>query len=360
MNAVGTKYLQSNGVLTTRYFDGTKVYAESIVTPKGTINCDEISKQSDVDTISSTLAEHTQALSQIEDKVNINTQSISDIIINSNKLLFPITESTYVYDWDESSTDLIPIQQQYFPYNTEIGVNSKTRTYGYLKITDSYDTFRGMKKFSVQVDFSDFEDTTMGYTHTLERFYIPDVVINLRTKKVYTLKSIETPAPVKTFSLSKFSMGIRIIFPRGTYTAANDILKNVFTDERALNVVILIFLGTYTNSNSNVTSSVSFTRFSCIFMNSNCTLFLGGAGLGATDLYLMPPAGCNQNLSRYSGRTDGNIIATNLYKISIALKGASCSGTIPSSYATTVFDITPANASTFGRGLEMFLYLPFV
>lgn len=85
MNAVGTKYLQTNGVLTTRYFDGSKVYAESIVTPNGTIDTSTIPNRSELDVISSNVSALEQGLIQIEENVtNLqNTNTLQDTRITN-------------------------------------------------------------------------------------------------------------------------------------------------------------------------------------------------------------------------------------------------------------------------------------
>ena len=340
MNAVGTKYLQSNGVLTTRYFDGTKVYAESIVTPNGTINCNDIPKQSDLDSISSTLGDHTQALSQLEDKINTDSSRIDTLTQTISSLgdkSFSADPYVYYVDYDEIPKSS---NEEYFDVELKCRIYLYPRGYEEFVFAKSSLAINRKEAAAVKLIFDSILPTQSGSYLTL---YIPRKIINRKTGNSWVVNSVSrltTNALYSNGNINSFKIIIK-----GIDYIGDSVFQNLFDPTFGQTKVELAILSHPVHPSTKqyaYYNPVNFTAYvKNLYLIGSATNFNYNTGIVATNLFILPQPGSYCNLSNFAVDTRWKY-ATNIYLAPGSYFNVTYSGTIP-----TQFGGTPSTPTVF-------------
>ena len=337
MNAVGTKYLQSNGVLTTRYFDGTKVYAESIVSSKGTVNVDDIPKQSDLQTITDVTSNHTLQIDQLDDsiqqlntKVDTNTSSTITALEQlrnemNNKTQIDFNKFVYEFDMDE-----IPISPQE----------------NYIKpdyILSGYKYSGKCGTFSLPLDSKStgrlyLNLTTFLPTNSVDvTMYVPNKVVNKRTGNSWIITAVsrtEVPTPYTNSNVQSFKM----IFKNSSSISSglfNYMFDKTFGETKVELAILSHVLSPEMRQfgGYNPTTVIYNCYVKTLILDGSCTYFNYDKGIVATDLYIIPRPGSFCALSSF-GYNSACVYATNVYLAPYLHLNINYSGPLPTGFRT--------------------------
>ena len=339
MDSITTQSLNKNNVLTTRYFDESKVYAESIVSKKGTINVDEIPKQSDLQTITNVTSNHTLQIDQLDDSIQQLNTKVDDNTTNTITALdqlrtemnnkSQISFDNFVYEIDMDETIINPLEAYIRPdyilngyqYSGKCGnftlpLYNKTTGNLYLNLTTFLPT--------------NSVDVTM---------YVPNKVVNKRTGNSWIITAVsrtEVPTPYTNSNVQSFKM----IFKNSSSISSglfNYMFDKTFGETKVELAILSHVLSPEMRQfgGYNPTTVIYNCYVKTLILDGSCTYFNYDKGIVATDLYIIPRPGSFCALSSF-GYNSACVYATNVYLAPYLHLNINYSGPLPTGFRTNV------------------------
>ena len=313
MNAVGTEYLNSNGVFTTRYFTETTIYGDNIKTSSGAMI--DLATAPTVDD----LTEINNKLIELDGKIN----TIASAVQNSAYAPDPFFAITNI-----ESTTLTPLTfscMRTHPFNNVSTLsNLKNLTFGSVEIIKPTAPVSTSLLYNI-VDFCDrYFDFTINFNEINTStelangipIFIPDRILNTNDGIVYKLRKLKAGGTYRGFNPSSTNVGHMYLFIRNVMNLVNNCLSAVFTagssawSSSYLNIIFCgeIGLDSYYSSdavNNNYVKCNSLWspgrppviyQAIGIFMNNYYLVKTPGAGIIDFSIYLMNNTDTGKNV----------------------------------------------------------------